>query len=73
MARQHPLARNQTRSRAGIMALNWEDNLERVTGIEPALSAWEMAASGPLGLLTCRWVLPPVPAIYRSRPWLIAR
>jgi hypothetical protein len=34
------------------MALTWEDNLERVTGIEPALSAWEVERPRLPGALT---------------------
>ena len=29
------------RARVGIMSLTWAFGVERVTGIEPALSAWE--------------------------------
>jgi hypothetical protein len=38
-----PLTTAPTRPAAhsGLKALTWDDNLERVTGIEPALSAWE--------------------------------
>jgi hypothetical protein len=35
------------------MALNCEDNLERVTRIELALSAWELASFRPAQGLTC--------------------
>jgi hypothetical protein len=31
--------------------LTWDFTLERVTGIEPALSAWESDGSGPFGRL----------------------
>jgi hypothetical protein len=34
---------------SGTVVLTWAFTLERVTGIEPALSAWE---SGPSGALT---------------------
>jgi hypothetical protein len=33
---------------AGKTSLTWRFTVERVTGIEPALSAWEAVPSGPL-------------------------
>jgi hypothetical protein len=47
--------------------------LERVTGIEPALSAWESDRSGPLTALI--WVCdpPPVTAMDPEIPGLMAR
>jgi hypothetical protein len=47
--------------------------LERVTGIEPALSAWESDRSGPISPLTRRLGVQGVAAIVRWLPWLIAR
>ncbi len=47
--------------------------LERVTGIEPALSAWELDRSGPFRPLTWQLGIPGVAVIVRSSPWLIAR
>ena len=41
--------------------LTWVFALERVTGIEPALSAWESDQSGPLTALTWAVDLPLVP------------
>jgi hypothetical protein len=40
--------------------LTWAFTLERVTGIEPALSAWESDRSGPLTALTWEPDTPPV-------------
>ena len=47
--------------------------VERVTGIEPALSAWEAARSGLLCGLTCGAGCPRVTASDRSSPRLMAR
>jgi len=38
-----------------VKALTWAFTLERVTGIEPALSAWEADRTGPLTALT--WIV----------------
>src|SRR5215468_3622445 len=46
---------------------------ERVTGIEPALSAWESDRSGPLTALTWAPNVPLVTAIDRMTPGLMAR
>jgi hypothetical protein len=48
-------------------------HLERVTGIEPALSAWELDRWGGLRALTCEFEGPRVPATTSSSPRLIAR
>ena len=47
--------------------------LERVTGIEPALSAWESDRSGPLTALSWACNPPPVTATERMAPRLMAR
>src|SRR5258708_11756099 len=47
--------------------------LERVTGIEPALSAWETERLHLNGRLTCRSWRPGVAVSYSLPPWLIAR
>jgi hypothetical protein len=38
----------------GKTSLTWRFALERVTGIEPALSAWESVPSGPVVRLDLR-------------------
>jgi hypothetical protein len=48
-----------TRSRLGQGSLTWPFTLERVTGIEPALSAWE-ADVLPLNYTRASWHLPRV-------------
>jgi len=50
------------RGQAPDVALNWADELERVTRIELALSAWEAGQLRSLGALTCRPRQPGVPA-----------
>ncbi len=63
----------QLRREVGNLPPTWASLLERVTGIEPALSAWEIATkvqacrqpdgrNAPLGAPTDRWW-----------PWQIAR
>jgi hypothetical protein len=47
--------------------------LERVTGIEPALSAWESDQSEPLTALTWATDVPRVTVMGRSTPGLMAR
>ena len=47
--------------------------VERVTGIEPALSAWESDRSGSLAALTWAPNVPLVTAIDRMTPGLMAR
>ena len=37
----------------GVAPLTWAFRMERVTGIEPALSAWESVPYGLLCSLTC--------------------
>ena len=56
-----------------IMALARADMMEQVTGIEPALSAWEIERLHPVWELTCRFRPPPVPVADPSSPWLMAR
>jgi hypothetical protein len=48
-------------------------SLERVTGIEPALSAWESVPSGPVYGLTSAAGNPLVPVRDPSLPGLMAR
>jgi hypothetical protein len=57
----------------GNTAPTWALALERVTGIEPALSAWESDRSWPMKPLTSQTGRPGVAVIDRSSPWLIAR
>jgi hypothetical protein len=47
--------------------------LERVTGIEPALSAWESDRSGPLPVLTCELDALLVTVMDPETPGLMAR
>ena len=47
--------------------------VERVTGIEPALSAWESDQSEPLTELTRATDVPRVTVMDRSTPGLMAR
>jgi hypothetical protein len=47
--------------------------LERVTGIEPALSAWESVPSGPVTCPDQRGGCPRVTVRDRSSPGLMAR
>jgi hypothetical protein len=47
--------------------------LERVTGIEPALSAWESDRSWPITSVIRQLGRPEAAVIDRSSPWLIAR
>jgi hypothetical protein len=53
--------------------LTWGFTLERVTGIEPALSAWESDRSGPLTALTWATDAPRVTVIDPMTPRLMAR
>jgi hypothetical protein len=48
-------------------------HVERVTGIEPALSAWESVPSGLLCRLACEVRCPRVTVTDRSSPRLMAR
>jgi hypothetical protein len=41
MARKAAVAVKQRRPGLGVVPLTWAFSVERVTGIEPALSAWE--------------------------------
>ena len=56
--------------RAGLTPFK---NLERVTGIEPALSAWEAERSGLLCSLTCVARCLGMTVAYRWLPGLMAR
>src|SRR5262249_1439371 len=47
--------------------------VERVTGIEPALSAWESDRSGPLTALTWATDVPLVTVMHPAAPGLMAR
>ena len=73
MARQSLRQQHQTRIQAGIMALTWAFLVERVTGIEPALSAWEAKRLRLLRALTCQFQWPAVAVTAPSSPWLMAR
>jgi len=53
--------------------LNWDFTLERVTGIEPALSAWETNRSVPLTTLTWDPNAPRVTLMDPMTPGLMAR
>jgi hypothetical protein len=48
-------------------------HMERVTGIEPALSAWESDRLGPLTALTWGFDAPPVTVMDPVTPGLMAR
>jgi hypothetical protein len=54
------------------MALTW-GFVERVTGIEPALSAWESDRSGPLTALSWAPDAPLVTVMDPATPRLMAR
>jgi hypothetical protein len=73
MARQPLRPGKQRRTGIEIMPLTWPYVLERVAGIEPALSAWEAQRSRLPGTLTWRpwrsWVTVADPL----SPWLMAR
>jgi len=47
--------------------------VERVTGIEPALSAWESDRSEPLTALTWALDAPQVTVMHTATPRLMAR
>jgi hypothetical protein len=53
----------------GSGAFAWE----RVTGFEPALSAWELVTSERTCKLTCVTAVSRVTVRDRVSPWLIAR
>ena len=53
--------------------LTWDFTLERVTGIEPALSAWESDRLGPLTALTWALDAPLVTVMDSVTPGLMAR
>jgi hypothetical protein len=52
--------------------MTWADMMERVTGIEPARSAWEAVQSRLLRALTCKFQRPVVAVTAPSSPWLMA-
>ena len=54
-------------------ALTCGFTVERVTGIEPALSAWESDRSWPITPVIRQLGRPGVAVVDRSSPWLIAR
>jgi hypothetical protein len=56
-----------------IGPLNWDFDMERVTRIKLALSAWESVPPGLLGGLTCEAGCPRVTVRDRSSPGLMAR
>ena len=56
-----------------IMPLSWAGEWERVTGIEPALSAWESDRSGPLTAPTWAPDAPLVTVRDPATPGLMAR
>jgi hypothetical protein len=62
-----------TRSRFREGPLTWAFVVERVTGIEPALSAWESVRFGLLWGLTCGAGCPWVTVRDPSLPGLMAR
>src|SRR5215831_16737174 len=73
MARGLTKPRERSRPRPEIHPLAWAFTLERVTGIEPALSAWESDRSGPLTGLTWTSDAPLVTAMNPVIPGLMAR
>jgi hypothetical protein len=58
MARQVIKSLGTTKAQSRTEVLAWAFTLERVTGIEPALSAWELAPITPVQHLTCRFLEP---------------
>jgi hypothetical protein len=56
-----------------LSGVTWGFSVERVTGIEPALSAWESDRSGSLSALTWEADAPPATVIDRVTPGLMAR
>jgi hypothetical protein len=62
-----------SRPRFGTVVLTWAFCLERVTGIEPALSAWESVPSGPVMRADLRVGLSASDVRDRSSPRLMAR
>ena len=71
MARRDQQDASRTESR--VRPLTWCFVVERVTGIEPALSAWESNRSGPLTWLTWALGIPWVTVMSPSTPGLMAR
>src|SRR5215471_5113640 len=70
--RSHRVSGNR-RKDASDLDIYLERVTERVTGIEPALSAWESYRSGSLTALTWTADAPPVTVIDPATPWLMAR
>ncbi|GAA2458934.1 hypothetical protein GCM10010191_93780 [Actinomadura vinacea] len=62
IARRARKLRNDQGPVSGIMSLAWAFAVERVTGIEPALSAWEPLRSRPSPSLTWHSWVPQVTA-----------
>src|SRR5262245_22455401 len=73
MARGATKARERSRPRPEKHPLAWAFTWERVTGIEPALSAWESDRSGPLTALTWATDVPLVTVMHPAAPGLMAR
>jgi hypothetical protein len=71
----HGAIRPQEERRSSVrkMLPNWSFAVERVTGIEPALSAWESVRFMLLCGLTCRVGYPRVTVRGPSLPGLMAR
>ena len=73
MARQIVETLETIKTQVGTRALVWAFAGERVTGIEPALSAWESVLSELLHGLSCEAGCPLVSVRTPSLPWLMAR
>jgi hypothetical protein len=73
MARQPLRPGKQARPRMEVMPLTWPYVVERVTGIEPALSAWEAEPSCLITGLTWQLCWSGVTVADPSSPWLMAR
>ena len=65
MARRINHYPERSRAQARTDVLTWAFVVERVTGIEPALSAWELVPSTPV---TCPDLRRRMPASDRERP-----
>ena len=66
MARKINYCLKRSRPRFGITVLTWAFVVERVTGIEPALSAWELDRSTPVRPLTSQLGTSGVAVVDRS-------
>jgi hypothetical protein len=73
MARLARVSTCKTTNEPEEQALTCGFTADRVTGIEPALSAWESVRSALLCGLTCDSVCPRVTVRDRSSPGLLAR